>query len=206
MKRPELEAAFGLDLRKPPLLVTYHPVTLEYEQAGTQIDNLLKALKDSGFPVVFTLPNADTAGSLIAERMRAFLKDYPSARLVPNLGTRGYFSLMRLALAMVGNSSSGLIEAPYLSLPVVNVGNRQKGRLRGKNVIDVGTDRAEILRGIERAVEPAFRKSLFPHANPYGKGQAAQRILRRIKNIPITQRLLVKKFVDFPWGKGAGGR
>jgi UDP-hydrolysing UDP-N-acetyl-D-glucosamine 2-epimerase len=198
MTREELEKAFGINLQRPPLLVTYHPVTLEYEQTGWQTDQLLAALKDSGFPVVFTLPNADTAGREIMLRIRDYVTKDPSAWLIPSLGYRGYFSLMRYTVAMVGNSSSGLIEAPSMGLPVVNIGDRQKGRIRGGNVIDVGYRRANILWGIKRAVNPAFRQSIFNNENPYEKGLAAEIIIRQIKKIPINKRLLTKKFMDIP--------
>jgi UDP-hydrolysing UDP-N-acetyl-D-glucosamine 2-epimerase len=196
LNKKELEQRFSISLKKPPLLVTYHPVTLEYEQTGWQTDQLLRALKASGLPVVFTLPNADTAGREIIKRLHQFIEGNKSAWLVPSLGTRGYFSLMRHALAMVGNSSSGLIEAPSFGLPVVNIGNRQKGRLRGKNVIDVGYRQKEILQGIHKALDPGFRRRLAGEKNPYGQGQAARLIHRKIKKTALNHRLVAKRFLN----------
>lgn len=118
--------------------------------------------------------------------------------LVESLGTEGYFGLMACAAAMVGNSSSGLIEAPSFGLPVVNIGTRQQGRLRAENVIDVGYRRDEIIQGITEAIAPAFRERLRGLANPYGNGHAAEVIVHRLKDIPLNDRLIQKRFVDAP--------
>jgi UDP-N-acetylglucosamine 2-epimerase (non-hydrolysing)/GDP/UDP-N,N'-diacetylbacillosamine 2-epimerase (hydrolysing) len=193
---PELESRYRLCLERPPLLVTYHPVTLEHEQTEWQITELLAALEEAGMPVVFTLPNADTSHGVIQRRMEEYARTHSSARVVDNMGTQGYFSLMAVAAAMVGNSSSGIIEAPSLKLPVVNIGTRQSGRVRGANVIDVGYTRGEILRGIRQAVNPKFRETLHDKINPYGCGQASTKIVERLKSIPLDERLVVKRFYD----------
>ncbi|MBI3332857.1 MAG: UDP-N-acetylglucosamine 2-epimerase (hydrolyzing) [Candidatus Omnitrophica bacterium] len=193
----ELAAKFGLDLKRGLLLVTCHPVTLEYEQTEWQVGELLKALAESGEPVLFTAPNADTCGRIIRRRIEEFVRARPdSASLVPNLGTRAYFSLMKVAAAMVGNSSSGLIEAPSFGLPVVNVGTRQEGRTRAENVIDVGYPREEILAGIRKALSPGFRATLQGCVNPYGDGKASEIIVKALKEIPLDERLIRKRFVD----------
>ncbi|HEX8922370.1 MAG TPA: UDP-N-acetylglucosamine 2-epimerase, partial [Pyrinomonadaceae bacterium] len=192
----ELEKKYAWGFTQPPLLVTFHPVTLEYEQTEQQMEELLAALKASRMPVLFTLPNADTGGRVIMRLVREYVDREASAHLVDNLGTQAYFSLMARAAAMVGNSSSGIIEAASFKLPVVNIGNRQKGRARGRNVIDVGGKREEILAGIEKALAADFRASLFDLANPYGDGTAAAKIVRQLKEVTIDQRLLVKRFQD----------
>lgn len=192
----ELESRFGLRVTPDTLLVTFHSTTLEFEDAGRQAEDLLAALKASGRPVVFTMPNADTGGQTIREHIRRFVRSVPSARAVESLGTEGYFSVLALCGAMVGNSSSGLLEAPSFGLPVVNVGNRQRGRVRGENVIDVGYGREEIGGCIRRAMDPAFRKSLQGMANPYGDGKAAPRIVAKLAEAPLSSRLLMKRFHD----------
>jgi len=194
----ELESHFGLRLTTETLLVTFHPVTLEYEEAGHQIEELLMALKASGRPVVFTMPNADTGGRVIRERIKCFVHAEPSAQVVESLGTEGYFSALALCAAMVGNSSSGILEAPSFGLPVVNVGTRQRGRVRGTNVIDVGYSRDEIGQGLAKALAPAFRESLRGQANPYSNGHAAERIVARLKEVPLDGQMLVKRFYDIP--------
>lgn len=193
-----LAQEYGLQLAEAPLLVTYHPVTLEHEQTEWQVNELLEALQACGRPLVFTAPNADTSGRVIMQRLQAFVARVPSARLIPNLGTVGYVTLMQHAAAMVGNSSSGLIEAPSFGLPVVNIGTRQQGRLRAENVIDVGYRREEILEGIRRAVAPAFRAQLRGRANPYGDGHAADVIVRRLQEVSLDQNLIMKRFADAP--------
>ncbi|HUG38764.1 MAG TPA: UDP-N-acetylglucosamine 2-epimerase, partial [Candidatus Limnocylindrales bacterium] len=116
----------------------------------------------------------------------------------PALGEESYGALLREADVMVGNSSSGLIEAPSFGLPVVNVGSRQRGRLRAANVIDVGYGREEIAAGIRRALEPGFRESLRGLVNPYGDGRAAPRIAEVLASVALGPCLVRKRFVDRP--------
>jgi UDP-hydrolysing UDP-N-acetyl-D-glucosamine 2-epimerase len=196
LSAPELEAKYGLSLGEPPLLVTFHPVTLEYEKSEQQVEELLVALEACGQPVLFTQPNADSGGRAITRAIREYVLTHDSAQMVNNLGTQGYFSLMAIAAAMVGNSSSGIIEAASFKLPVVNIGTRQRGRVRGENVIDVGNSREEILEGIRKACGDEFRASLSEMTNPYGDGCAAERILARLKEVDLGERLLMKRFSD----------
>jgi len=194
----EVGQRYGVSLQVPPLLVTFHPVTLESEQAEAQVADLLAALAEANMPVIFTGVNADTGGRAIQQKISDFAQTHAASWLLDNLGTRGYFSLMQHVAAMVGNSSSGLIEAPSFELPVVNIGARQAGRVRAENVIDVGTDRATILDGIRRAVQPEFRTGLRGMVNPYGDGTAAEKIVARLKSVELDQRLIMKQFIDWP--------
>lgn len=198
MSRAELEAKFGLSIKDDSLLITFHPVTLEYEQTEWHVGELLAALREARRPVIFTMPNADTNGRIIIREVKSFVASHPNAQAVDNLGTRGYFSLMSIVSAMVGNSSSGIIEAASFELPVVNIGTRQAGRERAGNVIDVGYERAEVLRGIQTALSPGFRRSLRGLKNPYGDGNASKRIVERLKSVALNQELIVKKFYDLP--------
>lgn len=190
----ELEREHGLDLSSPFLLVTYHSVTLEYEQTPYHLAELLAALDDVGMSVVFTFPNADTSGRQVIDAIQRFCETHPQARTVVNLGSEAYVSMMRQAAAMVGNSSSGVIEAASFELPVVNIGSRQRGRLHGANVIDVGNDRSDVCAAIRRAVSPAFRASLAGMTNPYGDGRASERIVSRLREVSIDDELLMKRF------------
>ena len=199
LTREEVAARFGLHLDETPfLLVTFHPVTLEYEQTEWQVTELLAALEACGLPVVFTMPNADTSGRTIARMIEEFVATHSSAQAVDNLGTQGYFSMMALATAMVGNSSSGIIEALTFRLPVVNVGTRQHGRVRAANVIDVGYERKEIVQGIRTAVQIESREKLHDLVNPYGCGRASDKIVERLKEIALDERLVTKRFHDVP--------
>ena len=144
------------------------------------------------------MPNADTGGRVIQGMIREFVQGNPNSWALASIGTQGYFSLMAYAAAMVGNSSSGVIEASSFRLPVVNIGTRQKGRIKPNNVIDVGYDRVEISTGIEKAVGFSFRDTLKCLKNPYGSGNAAGVIVENLKNINLDDRLLMKRFVDIP--------
>ena len=192
----ELEERFDVVLTPPPLLVTYHPVTLEQERTERQVEALLQALEVSGLPLVFTAPNADAAGRAVTAMVREFVACHAGARLVTNFGRQGYCSMMRHAAAMVGNSSSGLIEAASFGLPTVNVGSRQAGRVRGRNVIDAGDGWDAIAAAIARAVSPDFRASLVGLRNPYGDGGAGECIAAMLAQVPLGASLLRKRFCD----------
>ena len=180
----------------PFLLVTFHPVTLEYERTHWQMSELLAALETVDLPMLFTMPNADTRRSTIACMIKELVEAYPLAQVVDNLGTQGYFSAMALALAMVGNSSSGIVEAASFELPVVNVGSRQRGRVRGANVIDVDYERTSVLEGLQRALDPQFRARLRGILNPYGSGGASEKIVEVLKQVHLDDELVMKCFHD----------
>ncbi len=193
--RPVLETQLGIHLPSRFLLCTFHPVTREFQETERYIDELLAALQAAGIPVVFSMPNADTANGIIRKSIGEYVRSH-AAVAIENAGTRGYFSLMRLTAAMVGNSSSGLIEAPSFELPVVNIGTRQTGRVRAANVIDVDCERGEILAGLQRALLPGFRQGLSGLKNPYGDGHAAERIVKRLKTVELNDHLIRKAFCD----------
>ena len=197
LPRETLARELGLPAEGPWHLVTFHPVTLEYRDTAYYVDELLAALEKSDGTLVITYPNADTSGRVIIDRLEEFAGRHPGrCRLVRSLGERLYLSLLSHADVMIGNSSSGLIEAPSFGLPAVNIGARQRGRLRGANVIDVAPSREEILRGIEAAQAPAFRARARAAANPYGDGSAAPRIVDILSKVPLDARLVHKRFTD----------
>jgi UDP-hydrolysing UDP-N-acetyl-D-glucosamine 2-epimerase len=194
----EIEKRFGISLMPPPVLITFHPVTLEHTQTEGQVAELLAALESAALPVIFTAPNADAAGRMVRAAIESYIAGHADARLVENFGQQAYFSILPMVAAMVGNSSSGLIEAASFGLPVVNIGNRQAGRIRGANVIDAGNGRAEILAAIQRALAPEFRAAIRSVENPYRvpKTTAAAVILERLKTIALDDRLRCKRFHD----------
>lgn len=192
----DLSKKLNLHLEQSPILVTYHPVTLEYENTEWQIDQLLETLALFDLPIVFTGTNADTSNKIIWEKIGAFVQKIPRAQLVPNFGPAHYFSMLANSAVMVGNSSSGLIEAPSFALPVVNIGSRQAGRVRAKNVIDVGYAKGEIGEGIKKALSQSFRDSLKGMTNPQGDGNSAEKIVSHLKEIPLDSKLLIKTFTD----------
>ena len=194
----EIETRLDCSLDTAPLLVTYHPVTLEFEQAAEQTQNLCAALAQFDRPIVITKPNADTNGRVIIQLLEQFAQDNSNVRLVDNLGSRMYFGVARHAAAMVGNSSSGIVESASFKLPVVNIGIRQEGRTRSKNVIDTGNATQEIVDGIRKALSPEFVESLSDLQNSFGDGHATQRIVDRLRDEPLTTALTTKRFHDLP--------
>ena len=194
----QLETRLGFALTPAPLLATFHPVTRELRQTEYHIGQFLAALDSFEGPILFTLPNADPGGRVIRKYIEAYVGERGSAHLVDNLGTENYFSLMAIAAAMVGNSSSGIVEAASFALPVVNVGSRQEGRVRAANVIDCECEKREIIRAMQKALELGFRRSLSGVQNPYQRHSAVDVILDRIVQIPLDYRLLSKRFYDLP--------
>lgn len=179
-----------------PLLVTLHPETRELDANRTMISAVLDVLENFEGHIIFTAPNADTDSDLILQAIESFCGSHDNASLFPNLGTQRYFSLMSNACAMLGNSSSGIVEAASFGLPVVNVGARQQGRLSGDNVVHVEAKSSHLAEALERVVSPAFRQGLEGLVNPYGDGQASTRIVDVLQKTEIGNRLLNKDFVD----------
>lgn len=199
-----LEKRFGLCLAEKPLLVTFHPVTTEPQAVVIQGHTLLAALLRSGHPAIVTAPNADPGGRALREIFRDAAHRNPRIQLIDNLGTEGYFSLMNLALAMVGNSSSGIIEAASFSLPVVDIGNRQEGRIRPDNVLHCSCEEEAILDAIKQATSKSFRQAIRGMSNPYGDGRATDRILEVLLTVPL-EKLPKKQFVDMAGGGNHSG-
>jgi UDP-hydrolysing UDP-N-acetyl-D-glucosamine 2-epimerase len=203
MSQQDLANDLGLPLEPAPLLVTFHPATQEPGQAGFQIKELLSALEETAQPTIFTMPNADAGGREMAGFIQNFVDRHDWANVRDNLGTRRYFSLMALSATMVGNSSSGIIEAPHFRTPVVNVGSRQNGRVRAANVLDVQCLRNEIIKAIGQAISPSFKATMNDMPNPYGGGNVAKTITEHLNDVAIDQKLLFKGFYDIS-GAGRG--
>ena len=201
MNREELSCELGLSMDKKIGVVTYHPVTLEKDTAESQIFELLQALKSlPDIYWVFTLSNADTGGRVIIETINDFARNNPEkGKAFTSLGQLRYLSLLKHAIVMVGNSSSGLTEAPSFELPVVNIGDRQSGRVRGRNVIDVSECKKELIsNAIERALSAEFKNFSKGMKNPYGEGHASQKIVEKLKTIPLSEKLIKKRFYEIP--------
>lgn len=198
LTKPQLEQELGFSLQDPIALVTYHPVTRDAGSAEAQVQCLVAAIKTSKLKAVFTMANADAQGALINSRLQAVCAQMPGRfKWIPHLGHRRYLSCLKHFSIMVGNSSSGLTEAPSFRLPVVNIGDRQRGRVRAPNVIDVACSRAAILRGIKRATSARFRNSLHGMRNPYERfhdGRASERIKDMLKQVTLSDDFLKKTF------------
>ena len=195
--KAELEKELGARL-EDALLVTYHPVTLEHERTEEHLSTLLTVLSRFENEILFTYPNADMGNAVIIEHLERFASTRPRAHVFVSLGRRKYHSLQRYVAAMVGNSSSGILEASIFKLPVVNIGDRQMGRLRTPNIIDVPDEVPAIERAIHTVLSPQFRESLSQMQHPYGKGDASKQILQTLKTVPLNGSLLKKRFHDLP--------
>jgi UDP-hydrolysing UDP-N-acetyl-D-glucosamine 2-epimerase len=200
MTRFELEADLKIDFNEPTALVTYHPETQDPTSGRRQVECVLAAIKTSKVNAIFTMANADAQGQTINASIRQLCSKHTDRfKWVPNLGRRRYLSCLKHFSLMIGNSSSGLTEAPSFRLPVVNIGDRQRGRMRAKNIIDVRRDELAIRRGIKRALSSTFRESLRNMRNPYDRfhdGRASERIRNVLRDVPLTDELLKKEFVD----------
>jgi len=198
LSRAELSKHLGLELTSPVLLVTFHPITIGSNNVLEEVDSLLTALGQGQGTLIFTYPNVDAQNRIIIERIKEFVASQPRAKVFTNLGQLTYYSLLAQADLMVGNSSSGIWEAPSFHLPVLNIGGRQQGRLKAANVIDVSGGADAIYGAVRRGLDPSFRASLSNVQNPYGDGQAAARIVDTLKHVQLGPRLLQKRFIDFP--------
>lgn len=188
-----LKEKLGIDLSRPLILLIQHPVTTQVDEAAGQMRETLEAIVELAYPAVLIYPNSDAGGRRMIEVIKEFEK-YPLIKTFPSLPRWQYLSLMKVASVMVGNSSSGIIEAPSLGVPVVNIGIRQEGREQGKNVIDVGHNKQEIIKGIEKTLtDDKFLKEVKKCENPYGDGKASQRIAEILSKVEITPELLQKK-------------
>ncbi len=196
ISRAELESSLQFKFLPRNLLITFHPVTLDDNSGDDQISELLSALatlKNTG--LIFTAPNADAEGKSVCASIKNFCRTHSSAIFIPSLGQTRYFSCITHVDAVVGNSSSGLIEVPTFKKGTINIGDRQKGRLRATSVIDCEPTRDSIAAALKRVYSIEFQKHLSGTINPYGEGGASEAIVRYLVRLPLT-KLLKKKFYD----------
>lgn len=197
----ELQRELNFEFTLSTAIATYHPETIGGRRtASQQIDNLLNAIKKTDINVVFTKANCDFDGRLINQRIQEFCVKNPARyRFFDNLGQLRYLSCLKNFDLMIGNSSSGMFEAPALGIPVVNIGDRQKGRLRSENILDVGYSEKEIKAGINTVLSAGFKQQLKNIDNPYGKsrsGSVGFRIKEKLKRLAGVDAIIKKKFFD----------
>jgi UDP-N-acetylglucosamine 2-epimerase (non-hydrolysing)/GDP/UDP-N,N'-diacetylbacillosamine 2-epimerase (hydrolysing) len=203
--REELEARLGIALEKTAIVAAYHPVTLKRDtlEEANALFGALAALPDQ---VLFCYPNADAGSRELIERIRSFVAVRRTSHVFVNLDAHTYWSLLRQAHLFVGNSSSGIMETPSFALPAVNLGLRQQGRERARNIIDADPAVAAILEAITTAKSTAYRDSLRGMTNPYGDGCASETIVRVLTTAPLGQELLMKRHASMPDLEPAGPR
>jgi UDP-hydrolysing UDP-N-acetyl-D-glucosamine 2-epimerase len=192
LNRDELQQRLSLNLNQPTLLVVYHPVTL-LRDTTSEADALFEALSRVHGQILFSYPNADAGSHHLVERARTFAATRGNTHVFVNLGAITYLSLLHHIDVLVGNSSSGIMESASLALPTVDIGLRQQGRDRARNVLSVAPDAVAILEKITEARSAAFRASLAGLENPYGDGRASTKIVEVLTTVPLTEELLLKR-------------
>ena len=196
LSKQELEDSLDFKLSVKSMLVTFHPVTLEGNTSGDQMRELLASLSEfKDYKIIFTMPNADTDGREIFKLIESFCLDNHNCRACTSLGQLRYLSCLKYVDIVVGNSSSGLAEVPSFKIPTVNIGDRQKGRLKAGSVIDCSPKKNQITSAINRAVSLDFKESCKVIKNPYGKGGASQKIVQTIESITLKD-IIKKSFHD----------
>ena len=192
LTREEVESRLQVDLSSPPLLVAYHPVTLA-QDTTEEADAVFAALETVPEQILFCYPNADAGSRALIDRAKSFLASRGRGSIYINLDAVTYWSLLRQAGMLVGNSSSGIMETASFAVPTVNIGMRQQGRERARNVLDAAANKESIRKAMETARTAEFRKSLVRMVNPYGEGHASEKIVEVLTTVPLTRELLVKR-------------
>ncbi len=192
LSREQAETRLAIDLRQPTAVITYHPTTIARDTTR-EADALFSAIESMPGQLLFCYPNADSGSRALIERIKLFVRERADARVFVNLDPVVYWSLLQYVDLLIGNSSSGIIEAASFALPVVDIGIRQRGRERGCNVLDAEPTAASILDRIGTARSEGFRRSLEGIENPYGDGQAAGRIVAVLASVALGEELLIKR-------------
>lgn len=197
MSKDKIEKEIDFTIDDKTILVTYHPVTLGNRTAKEDIDDFIAALEEKkNLRIIFTMPNSDTGGQAIVEAINAFVAKNPSrAKAFKSLGVLRYLSVMRQVAAVVGNSSSGLVEVPSFGIPTLNIGDRQKGRIAADSVYNCATDKTSILNGLNTIMSSEFKKKASETHNPYDKESTAQSIFDIISTYDI-ENIKQKHFYD----------
>jgi len=193
--RDQVEKRLDLKLSSPCILAAWHPVTI-LRDTNAEADALFAALAEAPGQLIFVYPNTDAGSHALIKRTRALAAARPDTHIFVNLDAVTYWSLLGHVDAMIGNSSSGIMEAASFALPVVNVGMRQRGRERARNIIDAAADTAAITTALKRALAPAYRKKLRGMTNPYGSGTASNMIANILATVSL-ENLLIKQPAPF---------
>jgi len=182
---------FQLKNNEPKILFVFHPITEEIDNLEKHMDKVMLALSSFKYQTVIILNNSDAGSNIIRRKITEHRK--PNMKIYKNIPREDYAGLLNTVDVLVGNSSSGILEAPTFKLPAVNIGNRQKGRMRGINVIDVDYNKQQIEKAIKSAMSASFKKKMNKCINPYGDGDSAKRIVAVLKSAKINSKLLIKQ-------------
>ena len=190
LNKNEIEQTLGIKFARKSLLVTFHPATLENESPSEQVRELLAALSNrSDTTLIFTMPNADTGGFEIMAQIKGFVDKNDNAYVYESLGQLNYLSCMAIVDGVVGNSSSGILEAPTLKVGTVNIGNRQLGRIQSHSVIDALANRESIDKALNKLFSSEFKSTLSYCRSPFGEGGASRKILRLLSDFKLEKNL-----------------
>ncbi len=192
MSKEELFIIFDLNPSESTALCVLHPYTVESNKAGEQMGIVLQVLKDLNIQSIIIYPNNDPGSKLIIKEIESN-RNNPMFKIYKNLEKEKYLSILKHADLMVGNSSSGFIESPFFKIPVVNIGDRNKGREGAENIINVLYDYNDIKKGINKALSDEFKSFCQKVKNPYGKGATSEKIVRILEDLKLDKRLLIKK-------------
>ena len=197
LNKKKFEESIGFNLSKTNILVTYHPVTLEQQTSESSFNELLFALETlQDLNIIFTMPNADTDGRIIKQLIDDFVKNNPKrSKSFVSLGQLRYLSALKYVDLVVGNSSSGLIEVPSFKIPTINIGDRQRGRIKASSVINSNPNKEDIIDSINKALSPSFKNRIKNIKNPYGEPGASLKIKNILKGFNLDN-ILKKKFFE----------
>lgn len=196
LSKSEIESRLNIKFDKKNLLVTFHPITLDLTPSEIQLQELLIALnKLSDTTLIFTMPNADPGNYQIRKLIQKFVNGKSNSYLFESLGQTMYFSCVKQVDGVIGNSSSGVAEIPSFKKPTINIGDRQKGRLQAKSIINCRAESDDILKAIQKMYSKKFTKRVLDTVSPYGLPGASKKILKVLENVDF-ENLLQKKFYD----------
>lgn len=187
----QIEEKYNLSLKKKFILMLFHPVTEEFQKIESQTNILIDSIKDCKENIFWVFPNNDAGANIIKNNLISERKD--NIYLFENLSRKDFLCLMKYCIFMIGNSSSGLLEAPSFNKPAINIGRRQAQRLRGQNVIDCKFNKDQIKKAMDKAQSTNFIKKIRNIKNPYGDGNSSEKILKILKKIKINDKLMIKK-------------
>lgn len=194
LTKDDLMDNLGINKDMPYALVTFHPVTLESDSSEEQIINLLEVCKDyKDMNFIITKANADANGRIINQYIDKYAERYENIKSFTSLGLKRYLSAMKYSEVVIGNSSSGILEAPGFKVPTVNIGDRQKGRIQAENILNAEPTKESIKKTVDEACSTEFRNSIRNMTNPYGNGEASELIFNTIKDFLIEEKLNLKK-------------
>ena len=198
MTKEEIEEDLKFEVGDKTLLITYHPVTLSESDPIDDINALFEAIDEhSDLRVIFTMPNSDTGGQVIADAIERYAEEHTDkVRVYKSLGMKRYLSVMKYCAAVVGNSSSGIIETPSFHIPTLNIGSRQDGRIAADSVYNCGTNKESIAAGLDYILSDKFRERAANTTNPYEKEGTAQAIFDVISTYPLND-VIKKQFYDY---------